>query len=235
MGEMVKNVMLNLFQHLIESDAYETLNRVQGDEKGGYDTVSEGEGRGGGRICEMFAKQIVQTEKDMEFSLNQICDQVLNRNPRLAEMVLVGIRTGGVFLTERLRQKILQKKGIDLPTGIIDITLYRDDWTKLSQTPEVKKAEIHFSIEDKHVLLVDDVLFTGRTIRAAIDALLDLGRPRSVELAVLIDRGHRELPIQADYVGKMLETSRQDSVNVELKELAGVDQVVIERGKYPTP
>jgi pyrimidine operon attenuation protein / uracil phosphoribosyltransferase len=181
----------------------------------------------------MFSKQVVQTEKDVEFSLNQICDQVLSRNLRLEEMVLVGIRTGGVFLAERLRQKILQKKGIDLPTGIIDITLYRDDWTRLSETPEVKKAEIHFPIEDKHVLLIDDVLFTGRTIRAAIDALLDLGRPRRVELAVLIDRGHRELPIQADYVGKMLETSRQDSIDVELKELAGVDQVVIERGKYP--
>ena len=181
----------------------------------------------------MLSKQIVQTEKDIEVSLNQICDQVLKRNPRLAGMVLVGIRTGGVFLAERLRQKLLQKKGIDLPTGIIEITLYRDDWTRLSETPEVKKAEIHFSIEDKHVLLVDDVLFTGRTIRAAIDALLDLGRPRRVELAVLVDRGHRELPIQADYVGKMLETSRQDSVNVELKELAGADQVVIERGKYP--
>jgi pyrimidine operon attenuation protein/uracil phosphoribosyltransferase len=179
----------------------------------------------------MLSKQIVQTEKDIELSLNQICDQVLDRNRQLAGMVLVGIRTGGVFLAERLRQKILQKKGIDLPTGIIDITLYRDDWTRLSETPEVKKAEIHFSIEDKHVLLVDDVLFTGRTIRAAIDALLDLGRPRRVELAVLIDRGHRELPIQADYVGKMLETSRQDSIDVELKELAGVDQVVIERGK----
>ena len=181
----------------------------------------------------MFSKQVVQTEKDIEFSLNQICDQVLNRNPGLDGMVLVGIRTGGVFLAERLRQKILQKKGIDLPTGTIDITLYRDDWTRLSESPEVKKAEIHFSIEDKHVLLVDDVLFTGRTIRAAIDALLDLGRPRRVELAVLIDRGHRELPIQADYVGKILETPRQDSINVELKELAGVDQVVIERGKYP--
>lgn len=183
----------------------------------------------------MLSKQVVQTEKEIEFSLNQICDQVLNRNPQLDEIVLVGIRTGGVFLAERLRQKILQTKGINLPTGIIDITLYRDDWTRLSETPEVKKAEIHFPIEDKHVLLVDDVLFTGRTIRAAIDALLDLGRPRRVELAVLIDRGHRELPIQADYVGKVLETSRQDSVNVELKEMAGVDQVVVERGKYPPP
>ena len=181
----------------------------------------------------MVSKQVVQTEKDIEISLNQVCEQVLNRYPRLEEMVLVGIRTGGVFLAERIRQKILQTRGVDLPTGIIDITLYRDDWTRLSQTPEVKKTEIHFPIEDKHVLLVDDVLFTGRTIRAAIDVLLDLGRPRRVELAVLIDRGHRELPICANYIGKTLETSRQDSVNVELKELAGVDQVVIEYGKYP--
>jgi len=181
----------------------------------------------------MVSKKVVQTEKDIELSLNQICKHMLKKHPRLDEMVLVGIRTGGVYLAERIRQKILQERGIDLPTGIIDITLYRDDWTRLSQTPEVKKTEIPFPIEDKHVLLVDDVLFTGRTIRAALDALLDLGRPRRVDLAVLIDRGHRELPVQADYVGEILETSRQDSVNVELKELAGIDQVVIEYGKYP--
>ena len=183
----------------------------------------------------MVSKQIVQGENDIEIALNQICEQLLSKHPQLSEMVLVGIRTGGVFLAERLKQRILQKRGIDLSTGIIDITLYRDDWTRLSQTPEVKKTEIHFPIEDKNVLLVDDVLFTGRTIRAALDALLDLGRPRRIELAVLIDRGHRELPICADYVGKTLEVSRQDSINVELKELAGVDQVVIEYGKYPNP
>jgi pyrimidine operon attenuation protein/uracil phosphoribosyltransferase len=183
----------------------------------------------------MVSNQVIHGEKDIEIALNRICDQLLGRHSLLNEMVLVGIRTGGVFLAERLRQKILQKKGIDLPTGIIDITLYRDDWTRVSQTPEVKKTEIHFSIEDKNVLLVDDVLFTGRTIRAALDALLDLGRPRRVELAVLIDRGHRELPISADYIGRTLEISGQDSVNVELKELGGVDQVVIEYGKYPTP
>jgi pyrimidine operon attenuation protein/uracil phosphoribosyltransferase len=181
----------------------------------------------------MVSKQIVQTEKEMELAINQICEQLLKKHHQLNEMVLVGIRTGGVFLAERLRQKIFQKKGMDLPTGIIDITLYRDDWTRLSQTPEVQKTEIHFPIEDKNVVLIDDVLFTGRTIRAAIDALLDIGRPRRIELAVLIDRGHRELPICADYVGRTLETSRQDSVNVELRELTGVDQVVIEYGKYP--
>ncbi len=181
----------------------------------------------------MDSKQIVLTEKDIEIALSQICEQLLTKHTQLSEMVLVGIRTGGVFLAERLKQKILQKRGSHLPAGIIDITLYRDDWTRLSQTPEVKKTEIHFSIEDKNVLLVDDVLFTGRTIRAAIDALLDLGRPRRIELAVLIDRGFRELPICADYIGKTLEISRQDSVNVELKELAGVDQVIIEFAKTP--
>ena len=183
----------------------------------------------------MVSRQIVQGENDIEMALNQICEQLLSRHPQLSEMVLVGIRTGGVFLAERLRQKIHQKRGVDLPTGIMDITLYRDDWTRLSQTPEVKKTEIHFSIEDKDVVLVDDVLFTGRTIRAALDALLDMGRPRRIELAVLIDRGHRELPICADYVGKTLEVTQQDSVNVELKELMRIDQVVIEYRKYPNP
>jgi len=181
----------------------------------------------------MTSRQIVQGEQDIEIALNQICEQLLSRHPQLDETVLVGIRTGGVFLAERLKQKIVLKRDLKLPMGIIDITLYRDDWTRLSQTPEVKKTEIHFSIEDKNVLLVDDVLFTGRTVRAALDALLDLGRPRRIELAVLIDRGQRELPICADYIGKTLEISRQDSVHVELKELAGVDQVVIEYGGYP--
>jgi pyrimidine operon attenuation protein/uracil phosphoribosyltransferase len=182
----------------------------------------------------MVLKEVIQTERELEVSLDQICDQLLARHPQLNDLVLVGIRTGGVFLAERLRQRILEKRKIDPLTGVIDITLYRDDWTRLNQSPEVKKTEIHFSIEDKHVLLVDDVLFTGRTIRAAIDALLDLGRPQRVELAVLVDRGHRELPICADYVGKTLETSRGDAINVELKELAGTDRVIIEYGKYPT-
>jgi pyrimidine operon attenuation protein/uracil phosphoribosyltransferase len=179
----------------------------------------------------MAPRQVIQSEPEIDASLERICDQLLKRHSRLDEMVLVGIRTGGVFLAERLKQKILQRKGVDLPMGMIDITLYRDDWTRLSPAPEVKKTEIRSSIEDKDVLLVDDVLFTGRTIRAALDALLDMGRPRRVELAILIDRGHRELPICADYVGSVLETSKQDSIDVELKERAGIDQVVVEYGK----
>ncbi len=181
----------------------------------------------------MDSKRVLLNEVDIEESLNRLCDQLLQRHPALRDAVLVGIRSGGVYLAQRLKEKIFQKTGADLPAGVIDITLYRDDWTRLTQTPEVKKAEIHFSIEDKHVLLVDDVLFTGRTIRAALDALMELGRPRRIELAVLVDRGHRELPIHADYVGRVLETLRQDSINVELKEMTGVDRVVIEYGKYP--
>ncbi len=181
----------------------------------------------------MDSKHVLLHEGDIEESLNRLCDQLLRKHPVPKDMVLVGIRSGGVFLAHRLKEKILQRTGMDLPAGVIDITLYRDDWTRLTQTPEVKKAEIHFAIEDKHVLLVDDVLFTGRTIRAALDALMELGRPKRIELAILIDRGHRELPIHADYIGRILETSRQDSINVELQELTGVDQVIIEYGKYP--
>ena len=175
-------------------------------------------------------KEIIQTGHEMEASLDHICHQLLSRHPRLDDVVLVGIRTGGVYLAERLKRRILQKQGIDLPTGIIDIALYRDDWTRLGQTPEVKKAEIPFSIEDKHVLLVDDVLFTGRTIRAAIDALLDLGRPRRVELAVLVDRGHRELPIRADYVGRNVPTSRTETVDVIIQGEPDTWKVVLNEG-----
>ena len=177
---------------------------------------------------------IILDAKDIRHKIKEIAKEIVKKYPSMQDVVLVGIRTGGAFLAKRLQEAIHNMDIPEPPSGILDITLYRDDWTRLSQTPEVKKTEIHFPIEDKHVLLVDDVLFTGRTIRAAIDVLLDLGRPRRVELAVLIDRGHRELPICANYIGKTLETSRQDSVNVELKELAGVDQVVIEYGKYPT-
>jgi pyrimidine operon attenuation protein/uracil phosphoribosyltransferase len=181
----------------------------------------------------MVLKEVIQTAREIEASLDSICEQLLERHPQLNDIVLVGIRTGGVFLAERLKERISEKNGVDLPAGTIDITLYRDDWTQLSQTPKVKETDIPFPVDGRQVLLVDDVLFTGRTIRAALDALLDLGRPRRIELAVLIDRGHRELPICADYVGSFIETSREDSIDVELKELAGgVDQVVIEYGKH---
>ena len=182
----------------------------------------------------MVLKEVIQTKGEIDTSLDSICQQMLDRHSDLSDTVLVGIRTGGVFLAERLRERILKRKGVDVPTGTIDITLYRDDWTQLSQAAEVKKTDIRFPIEGKQVLLVDDVLFTGRTIRAALDALLDHGRPQRIELAILVDRGHRELPICADYVGSYVKTSKEDSINVELKELAGTNQVIIEYGKHPS-
>jgi len=181
----------------------------------------------------MVLKEVIRTEREIEASLDSICRQLLVRHPQLKDLVLVGIRTGGVFLAERLKKKVFKERGISLPTGTIDITLYRDDWTQLSQTPEVKETDVRFPVDGKEVLLIDDVLFTGRTIRAALDALLDLGRPQRIELAVLIDRGHRELPICADYVGSFVETSKEDSIDVELRELAGgADQVIIEYRKH---
>jgi pyrimidine operon attenuation protein/uracil phosphoribosyltransferase len=140
----------------------------------------------------------------------------------------VGIRTGGVYLAERLKNKISKIEGIDVPIGILDITLYRDDLRMGNRKPRPKKTDIPFSLDDKKVILVDDVLFTGRTIRAAMDALIDFGRPRLIQLAVLIDRGHRELPIRADFVGKNLPSSLWESVVVNLTEKNGTDEVIIQ-------
>jgi pyrimidine operon attenuation protein/uracil phosphoribosyltransferase len=141
--------------------------------------------------------------------------------------VLVGIRSRGVHLARRLQGKIRHIEGVDVPMGIIDITLYRDDLSRSGQQPEVKGTHIGFPIDDRRVVLVDDVLYTGRTVRAALDALIDFGRPRSVHLVVLVDRGHRELPVRADYVGKNLPTAQEEVVQVSLQECDGEDEVVI--------
>lgn len=180
----------------------------------------------------MGEKRKIFGEEDISRALDSMVAEILVRNQGLERTVLVGIRTGGGYLARRISERIFQSKGIHLPVGIIDITFYRDDWTRLSQYPEVKRTEILFPIESKRVLLVDDVLFTGRTIRAAMDALMELGRPEKIELAVLIDRGHREFPIRADYVGITLPTSKQESVNVHLKESAAEECVVVEADKY---
>ena len=145
-------------------------------------------------------------------------------------MVLVGIHTRGVFLAQRLRDNIRAFEDTEVPVGEIDITLYRDDWTQLSAQPVVKTTEIPFSVEGKKIILVDDVLYTGRTVRAAMDAIIDFGRPARIELAVLIDRGHRELPIQSTYTGHCVRTEKSETINVMLKECDGQDQVVLERG-----
>ena len=165
----------------------------------------------------------------MARSLARIAHEVLERNRRLEEIAFVGIRTRGVPLARRIAKFIHEISSHEVPTGALDITLYRDDLmrTPVGPQPLVRKTEIPFSIDDKRILLVDDVLYTGRTIRAALDALIDFGRPREIQLVVLVDRGHRELPIKADYVGKNLPTSAVQSVQVHLAEIVGRDEVEI--------
>ena len=176
----------------------------------------------------MEQKKIVMDADGIDRSLTRIAYEILEKNKGTGELCLVGIRTGGVFLAERLKKKLARIEGVDLPIGILDITLYRDDLRLSNKKPLLGKTDIPFSLDNKKVVLVDDVLFTGRTIRAAMDALIDFGRPKLVQLAVLIDRGHRELPIRADFVGKNLPSSLWQSVVVKLVEKSGVDEVVIQ-------
>jgi pyrimidine operon attenuation protein/uracil phosphoribosyltransferase len=173
-------------------------------------------------------KETVMDGETMERALVRITHEILERNRGVDGLVLVGIRTGGVYLAERIREKIEQIEKVRISSGIIDITLYRDDFAVGLPRPLVGKTEIPFSLRDKRVILVDDVLYTGRTVRAAMDALIDFGRPQFIQLAVLIDRGHRELPIQADYVGKKVVTSPQDEVMVLFREVDGQDRVIIQ-------
>jgi pyrimidine operon attenuation protein / uracil phosphoribosyltransferase len=176
----------------------------------------------------MEQKKVLMDAEGIDRSLTRIAYEILERNKGSESLVLVGIRTGGVFLAERLRRKISAIEQTVLPLGILDITLYRDDLGTADRKPQLGKTDIPFSLDGKKVVLVDDVLFTGRTIRAAMDALIDFGRPKLIELAVLIDRGHRELPIRADFVGKNLPSSLWEAVSVNLTEKTGKDEVLIE-------
>jgi pyrimidine operon attenuation protein/uracil phosphoribosyltransferase len=162
-------------------------------------------------------------------SLTRIAHEILERNRGIEELAFVGIRTRGVPLARRLAHTILDINKHEVPTGALDITLYRDDLmrTAVGAQPVIKRTEIPFSIDNKRILLVDDVLYTGRTIRAALDALIEFGRPKAIQLVVLVDRGHRELPIKADYVGKNIPTSPTQSVQVRLLEIDGRDEVEI--------
>jgi len=173
-------------------------------------------------------KEIVMDEETMERALTRITHEILERNQGVKDLVLIGIRTGGVYLAERIRDKMEQIERVQVPSGIIDITLYRDDFAVGLPRPLVGKTEIPFPLKDKKVILVDDVLYTGRTVRAAMDALIDFGRPQFIQLAVLIDRGHRELPIQADYVGKRILTAPLEGVAVTFRELEGQDRAVVQ-------
>jgi len=162
-------------------------------------------------------------------SLTRIAHEILERNRGVDELAFVGIRTRGVPIARRIARAIHQIAHHEVPTGALDITLYRDDLMRHAVGPQplVRSTEIAFSIDDKRILLVDDVLYTGRTVRAALDALIDFGRPKAIQLVVLVDRGHRELPIKADYVGKNLPTSPSQSVQVRLMEIDGRDEVEV--------
>jgi len=166
-------------------------------------------------------------ESEIKRTLVRIAHEIVEKNKGATNLALIGGRTRGVFLAKRLAQKIFKIEKKEIPVGILDITLYRDDLSIISRQPLVLKTEIPFDVSQKKIVLVDDVLYTGRTIRAAMDAIVDLGRPQVIQLAVLIDRGHRELPIRADYIGKNLPTSRKEMVKVKLKEIDGEDKVVI--------
>ena len=163
-------------------------------------------------------------------SLARMAHEILERNRSLDTLALVGIRARGVPIAARLARHLKDLSGAEVPTGALDITLYRDDLMRHAVGPQplIRRTEIPFSIDDRVILLVDDVLYTGRTIRAALDALIDFGRPSAIQLVALVDRGHRELPIKADYVGKNLPTSLKQSVQVRLQEIDGTDEIVIE-------
>jgi pyrimidine operon attenuation protein/uracil phosphoribosyltransferase len=163
-------------------------------------------------------------------AVTRIAHEIVERNNGTDGLVLVGLRSRGVDLARRIAKELKVIDGADVPVGALDVTLYRDDLDRVGSQPVVRKTEIPFSVNEKRVVLVDDVLYTGRTIRAALDSLIDLGRPRLIQLAVLVDRGHRELPIRADYVGKNVPTSRQEQIQVLLTEEDGVDKVLIVKG-----
>ncbi len=177
-------------------------------------------------------KATVMDEKSMKQALRRIAHEIIEHNKGTENIVLIGIHTRGVPLSKRMQEYLKEIEGIDIPLGILDITLYRDDLIERHDQPVVHTTDVPFDLTGKHVIVIDDVLFTGRTIRSAMDALIDLGRPASIQLAVLIDRGHRELPIRADYVGKNVPSSRSELVEVKLKEIDREDRVdILEKKK----
>lgn len=176
----------------------------------------------------MAKKRVVMDADRMDRSITRIAYEILEKNKGVEDLVLIGIRTRGVYIAQRIQEKIFHIEGSNVLLGILDITLYRDDIGKRKGKPRLERTEVPFSLDNKKVVLVDDVLFTGRTIRAAMDALIDFGRPKRIQLAVLIDRGHRELPIRADFVGKDLPSSLWEAVSVHLKENDQKDEVIIE-------
>jgi len=175
----------------------------------------------------MLEKAQIMDEIEITRAISRIAHEIIERNKGVDNVVLIGIQRRGVPLAERIAEKIAVVEGRPVSVGILDITFYRDDLSLLAEHPVINSTEIYFPVNDKVIILVDDVLYTGRTVRAAIDAIMDLGRPKMIQLAALIDRGHRELPIRADYVGKNVPTSRNELVNVLLTETDGENRVTI--------
>lgn len=182
----------------------------------------------GGYTLNLPEKAQLMDATGLRRAITRIAHEIVEKNHGVDGLVLVGIRRRGVPLAQRLQAKIQAIEGVMLPLGALDITLYRDDLTTLDVQPVIRKTEVPFALAGKKVVLVDDVLYTGRTVRAAMDALMDMGRPKAIQLAVLIDRGHRELPIRADFVGKNVPTARKENVSVRLMELDGDDSVSIQ-------
>lgn len=173
-------------------------------------------------------KNVIMDQMAIKRALTRIAHEIVEKNKGVDNVAVVGIRRRGGPLAQRLAVRIKEIEGVNIPVGILDITLYRDDLTTLASQPQVHRTEVDFDINGKIIVLVDDVLYTGRTVRAAMDALIDLGRPKSIQLAVLIDRGHRELPIKADYIGKNVPTSHHEVIAVLVEEIDTKDEVVIQ-------
>jgi pyrimidine operon attenuation protein / uracil phosphoribosyltransferase len=171
--------------------------------------------------------KIICSQADLQKVIKRLAHEIDEKHPDFSELIFIGIQTRGVSLARRMKEAFKAIESYDVPLGTLDITLYRDDLTAIGPRPVVRQTKIDFDITDKKIILIDDVLFTGRTARAALDEIMDFGRPQTIELLVLVDRGHRELPIRPDYVGKNIPTARDQSVEVRLQESDGKDEIVI--------
>lgn len=178
-------------------------------------------------MSNIVKKNVIMDSEAIRRALVRIAHEIIEKNKGVEDVVIVGIRTRGVPLAQRIAAEINAIENCEMTVGMLDITLYRDDLSTLGYNPVVHGTDINFDLSGKHVVLVDDVLYTGRTIRAALDAIIDMGRPKTIQLAVLVDRGHKELPIRADYVGKNVPTSQKETIEVVLNEIDGTDEVYI--------
>jgi len=186
----------------------------------------------GNHAMRKLKAQIIDAD-GFERTITRLAHEILEKNKGAASIVIVGIRTRGEFIARRIARKIEEVEGVTLKIGSLDITLYRDDLLGKLEQPQLKGTDIIFDLNDKNIILIDDVLYTGRTIRAALDELIDLGRPKTIQLAVLVDRGHRQLPIRADYVGKNVPTSSSESIRVHVREVDGEDAVLLMHPELP--